>query len=118
MRFSIVPLAVLGLFGILTSCAHLEPHQMDMTQAIRNAKTPSDHNSLARHYEESARDMQAKVDEHKKMLAEYEAHREYYGRLGLNMDSMCRALIHEYGQAAKENMDLANSHRKMAAEAK
>ncbi len=104
--------------GLMTACAHTVPHQMDMSQEIRNAKTPADHNSLAKHYEDTAKDMQSKVDDHKKMLAEYEAHSEYYGRRGLDMQSMCKALIHVYEQATKENMDLADSHRKIAAEIK
>lgn len=111
-------LLVLITVALMTACAHTIPHQMDMSQEIRNAKTPADHNSLAKHYEDTAKEMQLKVDEHKKMLAEYEAHREYYGRRGLDMDSMCKALIHVYEQAAKDNMDMANSHRKMAAEIK
>ena len=50
MRISILSLSVFGLFGLLTSCAPFEPYQMDMTEEIRNAKTPSDHNELAQHY--------------------------------------------------------------------
>ena len=115
MRLSLVTLIMIGL---MAACAHTVPHQMDMSQEIRNAKTPADHNSLVKHYEDTAKEMQSKVDEHKKMLAEYEAYREYYGRRGLDMESMCKALIHVYEQAAKGNMDLADSHRKMVAEVK
>jgi len=111
-------LLALIIVGLMAACAHTVPHQMDMTLAVKNAKTPADHNSLAKHYEDTAKEMQSKVDEHKKMLAEYEAHSEYYGRRGLDMGSMCRALIHVYEQATRENMDLADSHRKMAAEIK
>jgi len=34
------------------------------------------------------------------------------------MEAMCQALIHFYEQAEKGNMDMANAHRKMAAEIK
>ena len=98
MRISILSLAIFGLFWVLTSCAPFEPYQMDMTEEIRNAKTP----------------MQSNAEEHKKMLAEYEAQRQYYGKRGLDMESMCRALIYVYEQATKQNMDLAKSHRIMA----
>lgn len=116
MRISILMLVVFGLFGLLTSCAPLEPYQMDMTKEIRNAKTPSDHNELAQHYEDTAKEMQRIVEEHKRMLAEYEAQRQYYGKRGLDMESMCHALIYVYEQATKQNMDLAKSHRLMAEE--
>ena len=114
MRISILSLAIFGLFWVLTSCAPFEPYQMDMTEEIRNAKTPSAHNELAQHYEDTAKEMQSNAEEHKKMLAEYEAQRQYYGKRGLDMESMCRALIHTYEQATIENMNLADAHRKMA----
>lgn len=109
---------VLIVLALLTSCAQMKPHPMDMTHAIQNAKTAADHEALARHYEATAREMQSKAQEHKKMLEQYEAQRQYYGRRGLNMESMCEGLIHFYEQAAKANMDMANSHRKMATEIK
>ncbi len=34
-----IALAVIAVLGLLASCAHIEPHPMDMTSAIRNAKT-------------------------------------------------------------------------------
>lgn len=114
---------LLSLFALITvglvmGCAHTSPVQMDMFEEIRKARTPADHISLAKHYEDTAKEMQAKVDEHKKMLAEYEAHRETYGRRGLDMESMCKALLHVYGEAVNENMNLADSHRRIAAEIK
>ena len=114
MRISIFSLVVFGLLGFLTSCADLGPYRMDMTQIIESAKTSRDHNWIAGHYEDTAKDMQSKAEEHKKMLAEYEAQRQYYGKRGLDMESMCRALIYVYEQATKQNMDLAKSHRIMA----
>ncbi|MDV6344697.1 hypothetical protein [Nitrosomonas sp. Is37] len=109
---------ILIVLALLISCAQMKPHPMDMTQAIQNAKTTADHEALARHYEATAREMQSKAQEHKRMLEQYEAHREFYGRRGLDMESMCHALINFYEQAVKENMDMANSHRKVAAEIK
>jgi len=103
----------------LVSCAHLNnPHPMDMSQAIQNAKIPSDHEALAKHYEDTAKEMQSKVQEHKKMLEQYEAQRQFYGKRGMDMESMCKALIQYYGQAAEMNMEMAKSHRKMAVDTK
>lgn len=52
------------------------------------------------------------------MLKQYQAESQYYGRQGLDMESMCQGLIHAYEQAAKANMDMADSHRKMIVEIK
>lgn len=115
MKIKILTLIILGL---LTSCAQMGLHPMDMAQAIQTAKTPADHEALAKYYEDAAREMRTKLQEHQKMYEEYEAQRQTYGKRGLDMDAMCRALIHFYGQAAEKNMEMAESHRKMAAEAK
>lgn len=118
MKNKILILIAVGLLSLLASCAQMNPHPMDMTKAIQNAKTPTDHNALAKHYEDTAKEIQAKVDEHKKMLEQYQEKSQYYGRQGLNMESMCQGLIHFYEQAAKANMDMADSHRKMTVEIK
>ena len=114
MRISIFSLVVFGLLGFMTSCADLGPVRMDMTQIIESAKTSRDHNWIAEHYEDTAKDMQSRLEEHRKMLSQYENQRMYYGKRGLDMESMCRALIHTYEQATIENMNLADAHRKMA----
>ncbi|MEK6736388.1 MAG: hypothetical protein AABY47_07440 [Pseudomonadota bacterium] len=111
-------LSVLLVLGLLTSCAHMNPHPMDMTQAVQNAKTPADHEALAKHYDDTAREMQSKVQEHKKMLGKYEDNASHYGRQALDLQAHCRNLIQSYEQAVKANMDMADSHRKMALEIK
>ncbi len=107
----------LAVFGLLAACA-INPHPMDMTQAIQSAKTPDDHLALAKHYEEAAKEMQAKAEEHKKLLAQYEANRSLYGKQYQNLISHCQGLMRIYEQAAAENMSMAESHRQMAAGAK
>ena len=111
-------LLVLIILGLLTSCAQTNPHPMDMTQAVQNAKTPTDHTSLAKHYEDAAKEMRSKVQEHKKMLQEYESNTSHFGRQALDLQAHCRNLINAYEQAVKANMDMADSHRKMAADIK
>jgi radical SAM superfamily enzyme len=83
---------------------------MDMTQAVQTAKTASEHEALARHYEDAAKDMRAKANEHKKMLAYYEARKDLINH--------CQGLIRIYEQAANENLSMAKSHHELAAEAK
>lgn len=111
---SLALVALLGLFG---ACS-INPHSMDMTQAVQSARTPSDHENLAEHYQDSAKEMQAKADEHKKLLAQYEANKGLYGKQAATLISHCQGLIRIYEQAAKENLAMAASHRQMAAEAK
>ena len=108
--------AVFGL-GLLGSCT-ITPHPMDMTQAVQSAKTRADHDALATHYEDAAKDMRANADEHKKLLAQYEARKSLYGKQAQSLISHCQGLIRIYEQAAKENLGMAQSHREMAAESK
>ena len=44
--------------------------------------------------------------------------RQYYGRQGIDMETNCRGMLHLYEQAVKGNMEMADSHRKLAAEIK
>jgi hypothetical protein len=109
--------ALVAVFGLLVSCT-INPHPMDMTQAVQGAKTRSDHDALGKHYEDAAKEMQAKADEHKKLLAQYEARKSLYGKQAQTLISHCQGLVRIYEQAAKENRGMAQSHREMAAETK
>ena len=46
--------------------------------------------------------MQAKVQEHKKQLEEYEYHSNLYGKQAQNLQAHCRGLIRYYEQAEKQ----------------
>lgn len=48
-------LAIAVAFGLLVSCS-VAPHPMDMTQAIQDARTRHDHEALAKHYENTAKE--------------------------------------------------------------
>jgi hypothetical protein len=110
--------AILTVLGLLASCAHIDPHPMDMTSAIQSAKTKADHNALARHYETAARAMQAKAREQKRSVAEYQKHGYYYGRQTEDLEEHAQALVRVYEQAAEANLSMAESHRQMAEEAR
>lgn len=114
---TITALALAATLGLLGSCT-INPHSMDMTEAVQSAKTRGDHENLAKHYEDAAKDMQAKAAEHKKMLAHYEANKVLYGKQAQSLTSHCQGLVRVYEQAATENLSMAESHRLMAAEAK
>ena len=114
---TITSLALAAILGLLGSCT-INPHSMDMTQAVQSAKSRGDHESLAKHYEDAAKEMQAKAAEHKKMLAQYEANKALYGKHASSLISHCQGLVRIYEQAAAENTAMAKSHQEMAAEAK
>ena len=114
---TITSLILVAAFGLLASCT-INPHSMDMTRTVQSATTRSDHEALAKHYEDAAKEMRAKADEHKKMLAQYEARKSFYGKQSQSLISHCQGLMRIYEQATTENMNMAKSHREMAAEAK
>jgi hypothetical protein len=114
---TITSLVLVAALGPLASCT-INPHSMDMTRAVQSATTRSDHDALAKHYEDAAKEMRAKTEEHKKMLAQYEARKSLYGKQAQSLISHCQGLARIYEQAAAENMNMAESHRLLAAEAK
>ncbi len=109
---------VLVTLGLLVSCAQLSPQPMDMTQAVQNARSSADHKALARYYEDAAKEMQIKVQEHKNLLEQYEAKSYLYGKQAQNLEAHCQGLIRYYEQAAEANRSMADTHRKIAAGAK
>lgn len=110
-------LAALTVAGLLAACAPMStniasegtPTQM----AVQNATTQSDHYALAKRFEDAAKEMQAKADEKKALLEQYEKIR-LYGWQSHNLKSRTLALIRKYEQAAQSNMREAGSHRQMA----
>lgn len=101
--------------GLLTSCAEYDPHSMDMDQAVHNAKSKADHEALAQHYEEVAKEMQFKVEEHKKILSEYVSEPWLIGKQqATGFGVHCQRLIDVYQKAAEENLEMAKMHRELA----
>jgi hypothetical protein len=102
------------LFGVLVACSEIKSHPMDMSVAVRNAGTKADHEALAEHYDATANEMQAKVEEHKKLLEQYQAKSYLYGRQGPIFEQHCQTLIGVYQNAVTENHAMAELHRTMA----
>lgn len=115
MNIKTVFIALL-LLNFLTACSQVNPHPMDMTQMVQNAKTHDDHEALAQHYDDAAKEMQVKLSEHEKLLEKYQA--GSYGRQAQALKNHCEFLIRTYRQAADANKNMADVHRKMATEAK
>lgn len=106
-------IALLLTFGLLAACSEMNPHPMDMNQAVQNAETKADHEALAKHYDEAAEELQLRVDEHKKLLAQYEAKSYLYGRQAHSFRDHCQALINAYERAVEANRKMAETHRQM-----
>jgi len=113
-----IALAVIAVLGLLASCAHIEPHPMDMTSAIRNAKTSADYEALGRHYEDAAKSMQTKADQQKRMLTEYRVHGYYYSRQTEDLIEHSQALVRVYEEAADVNTNMAHYYHRLAEDAK
>lgn len=106
-------ITLLLVLGLLSACAEMNPHPMDMSQAVQNATSKADHEALAKHYEEAAKEMQLKVDEHKKLLSQYQSKSYLYGRQAQSFKDHCQWLLNAYEKAVEENLSMANMHRQM-----
>lgn len=107
---------VLSLLGLLAGCASMNPNvagnPLSYT-SIQNAVPQDDHIAIAKHFEDTAREMQAKVDEQKRLFEQYEKE-HVYGWQSHNARAHTLALIRKYEQAARSNLKEAVSHRQMA----
>ena len=107
----------LTLTGLLAACAPMSTNiaQEDAAtqMAVQNATTQSDHYVLAKHFEDAAKEMQAKADEKKALLEQYEKMR-LYGWQSHNLKSRTSALIRKYEQAVQSNVGEAALHRQVA----
>ncbi len=108
-------LLVLPILSLLVACAQLETQNTD-NKIAHNAKTYSDHDKLANHYDTLAKEMVAKAEEKKESLEEYDDHSYYYGRQGQDFKSHATANIRYYEEAAGEALKQATFHRKVAAD--
>ncbi|SDY66614.1 hypothetical protein [Nitrosomonas sp. Nm33] len=106
----------------LSACAQMNPMGNVQNNEIHNANRLAidykNHDALAKYHENIANEMQAKLQEQKKRLQEYEDHNYYYGRKGLDLKSHATANIRYYEQSLEKNLKEAAIHRKMAKEQK
>ncbi|KIO48658.1 hypothetical protein [Nitrosospira sp. NpAV] len=113
-------LAALSMMGVLvsTSSSVVAAQPIDTPEiraAAQNAATRGDHESIAKYYENSATQMQAKVTEQKELLEQYENKSYLYGRQAQDLQSHTSALIRDYEKSAEASTQVATLHRQMAA---
>ena len=117
--------AALSMVGLLTSLspsvtaaqpAVLPVQTPEIRTAAQNATTRSDHEAVAKYYEDAAVQMQAKVKEQKELLEQYENKSYLYGRQAQDLQAHTEALIRNYEQTVKANIQETDLHRKMASQ--
>ena len=100
----------------LGACASIGGEQPAvLQQKIVNARTKTDHENLAGHYEQEANVLQAKAKEHEQMARSY----GWSDYAGANADFVrhCNLLAGKYRSAAEDNLALARTHQELAAKA-
>lgn len=86
----------------------------EIRAAAQNATTRGDHEAVAKSYEDAATQLQAKVDEKKELLEQYQNKSYLYGRQAQDLQSHTEALVREYEQTVSANRQEAALHRQMA----
>jgi len=81
----------------------------NVEQMIENAKTPADHEAIAKYYDQQAAKANEQVQWHQKLLKAYMANPRFS-----TMQMHCSRLVDFYKNEAKENTKLAQEHREMA----
>jgi hypothetical protein len=110
--FIVALLALLNPFA--TAAQSLDAPEIRWAAA--NATTQSDHEDVAKHYEDAAAQIQAKVTEKKELLEHYEDKSYLYGRRAQDLQSHTHALIRNYEKALAENLQAAAFHRQVASQ--
>jgi len=73
----------------------------------------NDHAALTRHYENVAKETEAKLQKNKAALEDYEVHSYYYGRQGQDFKSHTIANIREEEEVLAESINNADLHKKL-----
>lgn len=102
--------SLLSLLAVLSSPVF----SFDVASAVQNATTARDHEVVAKHYQEVAKEMQAKQQEQKQLLEEYQNHSYLYGRQAQDLQSHTEALARKYEKEAQASMKEAELHHQMA----
>jgi hypothetical protein len=111
--------AALSMVGLLASlnlsATAAQPVETPQIRAAaQNATTRSDHEAVAKYYEDAARLMQAKVNEQKELLEQYQNKSYLYGRQAQDLQSHTEALVRDYEQTVSATLQEATVHRQMA----
>lgn len=108
--------------SVLAACAQISPQEAVQNtparKASQNARARGDHDALSKYFEDSAKEMQAKAEEQRKLLEHYEEKSYLYGRQAQDLKSHTAAMVRKYEANADENIRQAAIHRQMAVDQK
>jgi hypothetical protein len=113
--FSLLSLMFMAAMSLPVQAA-AEVEGFDVDAASRNAVTRSDHEAVARYYDNAAVETQAKAHEQKRLLEQYENKSYLYGREAQDMLAHAYALARTYEKEAQANTREAALHRQMASQ--
>ena len=82
--------------------------------AAERAITQSDHEAVAKQYEDAAAKLQAKVAKKKELSEHYEDKGYLFGRHAQDLKSHTHALIRNYENTVRKNLQAAAVHRQIA----
>lgn len=86
-------------------------------EAVENAKTPADHEAIAKSYDAEAKELREKATNHRQMARRYSQPASFKGSHAAGaMEGHCKRLASSYDQAAESAAALAADHRDMAKE--
>lgn len=108
----VATLSLLGLFALNPSAAVAE--DFGINAVAYSAATRSDHEAVAKYYEDLAIQTQEKVREQRQLLEHYEDKSYLYGRQAQDLQAHTDALIRKYEKEASANIKEAAWHRQLA----
>ena len=118
--FSILSLAfvmTVAAFGQTTSAQQTKPEHFSKRQLntlIAEAKTPAEHQRIARFYQAKAQDYLAQAKEHEQMVAAYKANPSLTAKSQSSTINHCEYFVKTFNELAVKSQELAKLHEQMA----
>ncbi len=118
MKRLVTILSAMAVALMLTGGASAVAGESVTAAQIASAKTPAEHEAIAKQYDAEAVAAEAQAKEHESMVQSYEvAAHGPKNQMARSMVGHCKNLVKDYKAAAASYRALAAEHRKMAAEA-
>lgn len=113
-------MAALSMIGLLAwlspaAVASQPVEAAEIRAAAERAITQSDHEVVAKQYEDAATKLQAKIAKKMELLEHYEDKGYLFGRQAQDLKSHTQALIRNYEKTVRKNLQAAAMHRQIAA---
>lgn len=116
-RHLVIVSVLFGLSALLNPAA-MAGEISDILVAAKNATTRSEHEVIAKYYENAAGAMQAKMWEQQQLIEHYEEKSYLYGRQAQDLQARAEAMARKYKRAVIANAREAHLHYQMAMHAK